>query len=270
MLFRSLGNEPGWTMEEFLDYVDRHRGLTVMEGFMRDDSRKVMVMMMWYARQQQWVDWKQGTAAFDQGEFEELLRFAAAYEAKYDGGSEYAEEKWQSGRLLLYSRPVTDMRTYLQYQEVLAGDGVAIGFPTQEGTPCNILGAYGTYGISAASPHKEGAWAFIEYLAANQTGKDTYQYGIATLNSAMEEMLEQSKEEKFIGMSGHDIPSATDEDLQQFRQLLDNAVIRDDELTVINEIMSEELDTCFSGGRSVEDTVKVIQDRVQLYLDENL
>lgn len=86
----------------------------------------------------------------------------------------------------------------------------------------------------------------------------------------MEEMLEQSKEEKFIGMSGHDIPSATDEDLQQFRQLLDNAVIRDDELTVINEIMSEELDTCFSGGRSVEDTVKVIQDRVQLYLDENL
>lgn len=265
-----LGNEPGWTMEEFLDYVDRHRGLTVMEGFMRDDSRKVMVMMMWYARQQQWVDWKQGTAAFDQGEFEQLLRFAAAYEAKYDGGSEYAEEKWQSGRLLLYSRPVTDMRTYLQYQEVLAGDGVAIGFPTQEGTPCNILGAYGTYGISAASPHKEGAWAFIEYLAANQTGKDTYQYGIATLNSAMEEMLEQSKEEKFIGMSGHDIPSATDEDLQQFRQLLDNAVIRDDELTVINEIMSEELDTCFSGGRSVEDTVKVIQDRVQLYLDENL
>lgn len=265
-----LGSEPGWTMEEFLDYADKHRGLTVMEGFMRNDSRMTMVMMMWYARQQQWVDWKQGTAYFDQGEFEELLRFAAAYEAKYDGGSQSAEEKWQAGQLLLYSRPIINMRSYLQYQEALAGDGVAIGFPTQEGTPCNILGAYGAYGISAASPHKEGAWAFIEYLAASQSGKDTYQYGIATLNSAMEEMLEQSKEEKFISMSGYDIPSATDEDIGQFRQLLDNAVMRDGELIVVNEIMSEELDVCFSGGRSVEDTVQVIQNRVQLYLDENL
>lgn len=71
-------------------------------------------------------------------------------------------------------------------------------------------------------------------------------------------------------MSGYDIPSATDEDIGQFRQLLDNAVMRDGELIVVNEIMSEELDVCFSGGRSVEDTVQVIQNRVQLYLDENL
>ena len=265
-----LGSDPGWTMEEFLNYVDRHRGLTVMEGIMQSNSRTVLVMMMWYARQQQWVDWNQGTAKFDDEEFVELLRFAATYESKYDGSSEYAEEKWQTGKLLLYSRHVTGRRSYLQDLDILADDGVAIGFPTQEGTPCNVLSAYGGYGISTASIHKDGAWAFIEYLASSQTGKDTYQYGISTLSSAMEYMLERSKEAKYISISGYEIPSATDEDIRQFRQLLDNAVIRDGELIVVNEILTEELEICFSGGRSVEETAAVIQSRVQLYLDENL
>lgn len=263
-----LGSEPGWTMEQFLDYVDEHRGLTVMEGVMRGDSRMIMVMMMWYARQQQWVDWKEGKAKFDDGEFEELLRFAAAYEAKYDNDPGHAEEKWEEGKLLLYSRPVLDMQSFLRYREVLAGDMVAIGYPTQEGTPCHQLSGNGTYGISAASTHKEGAWAFIEYLASSQTGENTYQYGIATLNSAMEDMLEQSREEESY-RDGYAIPAATDEDIRQFRQLLDDAVIRGGELIVVNEILTEEMDACFSGGRSVEETAAVVQSRVQLYLDEN-
>lgn len=263
-----LGSEPGWTMEQFLDYVDEHRGLTVMDGVMRGDSRMIMVMMMWYARQQQWVDWEQGRAKFDEGEFEELLRFAAAYEAKYDSDPGHAEKKWEDGKLLLYSRPVLDMQSFLQYREVLAGDMVAIGYPTQEGTPCNMLSGYGMYGISAASTHKEGAWAFIEYLASSQTGENTYQYGIATLNSAMEDMLERAREEE-SNRAGYAIPAATDEDIMQFRQLLDNAVIRDGELIIVNEILTEEMDICFSGGRSVEETVDVIQSRLQLYLDEN-
>ena len=263
-----LGSEPGWTMEQFLHYVDEHRGLTVMDGVMRGDSRMIMVMMMWYARQQQWVDWKEGKAKFDDGEFEELLSSAAAYEAKYDNDPGSAEDKWEDGKLLLYSRPVLDMKSFLQYREVLAGDMAVIGYPTQEGTPCNMLSGYGSYGISTASTHKEGAWAFIEYLASTQTGEDTYQYGIATLNSAMEDMLERAKEEE-SNSGGYAIPAATDEDIMQFRQLLDNAVIRDGELDVVNEILTEEMDICFSGGRSVEETIDVIQSRVQLYLDEN-
>lgn len=80
----------------------------------------------------------------------------------------------------------------------------------------------------------------------------------------MEDMLKQAREAK------GNTPAATDEDIQQFRQLLENAVIRDGELGLVNEILSEELDICFSGGRSVEETAEVIQSRVQLYLDENL
>lgn len=266
-----LGTGCGWTMEEFLDYVEKHRGLTVMEGVMKGDSRMIMVMMMWYARQQQWIDWEQRKAKFDDGEFEELLRYAAAYEAKYDGEQSDVESRWRDGKILLYSRPVINIEFYLQYQEVLAGDMVAIGYPTKEGTPCNILSGYGMYGISTASTHKDGAWAFIEYLVSSQTGQDTYQYGIATLNSAMEDMLEQAgkeTEEKKV-ISGYAIPAATDDDIMRFRELLDHAAVRDGELAVVNEILTEEMDTCFWGGRSVEETVDVIQNRVQLYLDEN-
>lgn len=265
-----LGSDTGWTMEEFLDYVEEHRGLTVMEGSMKGDSRMIIIMMMWRARQQQWIDWEQGTASFDEGEFEELLRYAAAYEAKYDDEAGDTESRWRENKILLYSRPVTDMESYLWYREILAGDMVAIGYPTQDGSPCNMLGVYGEYGISTASEHKEGAWAFIEYLVTSQTAEDTYQYGIPTLNTAMEEMLEESMTEKKRNKSGYDIPAATEADVAQFRKLIDNAVVGDNGYDVADSILDEEIDICLSGGRSVEETVEIIQNRVQLYLDENI
>lgn len=263
-----LGREAGWTLEEFMDYVDSHRGLTVMEGSMKDDSRMVIMLMMWRARQQEWIDWEQGKASFQQGEFEKLLRFAASYESKYDRETGSTEERWQEGKILLYSRPVTSMERYLWFREILEGDMVAVGYPTQDGTPCNQIGIYGEYGINVKSEHKDGAWAFIEYLVSCQTGEESYQNGIPTLNSAMEAMLQESMEEKKRNIGGFDIPKATEEDTQAFLKLIENAAVYDEGNSVIEGILNEELSSCFYNERSVEDTIQIIQNRVQLYLEE--
>lgn len=45
-----LGEEPGWTDEEFLDFVDRHSGKTILEGVMRGDSGQILMLTMWDAK----------------------------------------------------------------------------------------------------------------------------------------------------------------------------------------------------------------------------
>lgn len=263
-----LGSDTGWTMEEFIEFVDSHRGLTVMEGSMRDDSFMVIMKLVWMARQKEWVDWEQGIAKFDEGEFEELLQFAAGYQAKYDGEDGSTEERWREGKVMLYSRPVTSIQNYLWYREILQGDMVAIGYPSQDGSPCNGIGIYGEYGINSQSENKEAAWAFIEYLVSSQTADESYQHGIPTLKSSMEDMLKESMEKKNRNIGGYDIPPATEKDIKEFRTLIDDACIYSDGSKVVEEILDQEMRACFYDGRSVEDTVMVIQNRVQLYLDE--
>lgn len=265
-----LGSETGWTLEEFMKYVEDHRGLTVMEGILRGDSRMVMMTMIWWTKQQDWIDWENGKACFDQGEFEELLRFAASYEAKYDGEDGSTEERWQEGKVMLYSRPVYDMKRYLWYHEIMEGDMVAIGFPTKDGRPCNLINLYGDYGININSEHKEGAWSFIEYLVSSQTAEKSYEFALPTLNSEIEAMLEEAMEEKKRNISGFDIPAADEDDVAAFRELIENSAMSYGKASaVMDQILYEELSACFYDGRSVEETVQVIQNRMQLYLDEN-
>lgn len=265
----AVGDRPGWTMEEFLDCVDSNRGVTVMEGSMRTDSRAQMVLMIWHARQYEWVDWENKEARFDEGEFENLLNYAVDYEAKYDNENGETAERWMEEKVLLYTHAIRDIYDYLYLQQLTDGDLVAKGYPSQDGAPFNQLHFYGDFAISAKSENKEGAWAFIEFLAKSQTAEEIFMYGIPTLNSAYQEVIEEAVAGTGVkGISGVEIPPATEEDVEQFEVLLDNAQSAEDGYSVIVNILEEEITTCFSDGRSVEETIHVIQNRVQLYLDE--
>lgn len=56
--------------------------------------------------------------------------------------------------------------------------------------------------------------------------------------------------------------------LEEYMAFLESCVPEPAYPSRISTILWEELDGYFSGYRSIEDTVDVIQNRVQLYLDE--
>ena len=61
---------------------------------------------------------------------------------------------------------------------------------------------------------------------------------------------------------------ATQEEIDVVMSLIDNVELYMPANSEIINIMLEEMESYFAGGKSKEATVAVIQDRVQLYLDE--
>jgi ABC-type glycerol-3-phosphate transport system substrate-binding protein len=262
-----LGDEAGWTGEEMLKFVDSHRGKTILEGTMRGNSGQILILTMWDAEKDEWVDWENNAAHFDSDDFSAVLKYASEYESDYDNGIGDTESRWQAGDVLLYTRPVTDIWQYLWIKEFMKGDVIAMGYPSSDGMAANKICAYGQYGINVNSENKEGAWEFIKYLILNQNETDTYQDAIPVLNDLIDKILQSALENEHIYNECK--LQATEADINEFNEMINNMSYRDSGYGVIYQILDEELIAYFSGEHSMEDTVDVIQNRVQLYLDEN-
>ena len=57
--------------------------------------------------------------------------------------------------------------------------------------------------------------------------------------------------------------------LPEFLEAAGNALPYETELDIIRNIVREEADAYFAGSKELQETTKVIQSRVQLYLDES-
>ena len=67
-----------------------------------------------------------------------------------------------------------------------------------------------------------------------------------------------------------DIYASTEEEIDTVKALIDMAVpARNYQDEKVAEIITEEIDAYFLGKKSAEETMKVIQSRVSLYLGEN-
>lgn len=262
-----LGDKAGWTGEEMLEFVDSHRGKTILEGVMRGNSGQILVLTMWDAKKDEWVDWENNAARFDSDDFRAVLKFATEYEADCDDNIGNTESRWQAGDVLLYTRPVTDIWQYLWIKELIKGDVIAMGYPSTDGAAANKICAYGQYGINVNSKNKEGAWEFIEYLILSQNETDTYQNAIPVLNDLSDKILQNALENEYIYNECK--LQATEADIDEFKQMINDMSYRDSGYGAIYTILDGELISYFSGQNSMEDAIDIIQNRVQLYLDEN-
>ena len=57
--------------------------------------------------------------------------------------------------------------------------------------------------------------------------------------------------------------------LQEFLEMAESSHPDNSALNIIRNMILEETDTYFAGDKELDETVKLIQNRVQLYLDES-
>lgn len=231
------------------------------------------------------------------------MRLAAGYEsnARYNVETNSWRpsvlERMREGNVLLYNNHIYSVNDYLNRQAALGGDTVYIGYPTLDGRSCSGVSSSKEYVILADSAVKDGAWAFQEFLlTAKKHGDDNSDWenwsdGFPVMQRALDYSLEQSMCKAYkAGEYGEflrdeegnpieipisiqdswDVYAATPEEVEQLRSLIDSLSFavtwpRNE----IYNIVYGELDICMSGDRSVEETISIIQNRVQLYLDEN-
>lgn len=200
------------------------------------------------------------------------------------------DELWEQ---LLEDLPVADYATvadgtflwmplYLRnlsfYQRTLCnlGDGAQFtGYPTENGVG-HVMEFADTLGIFAATDKKDAAWDFLQLtVTENRLGLSEgglEQPGFPTDRASFEAQLDHYRDpSNFVDMStfeGAPLRALTEEDIDRLYAIIDAAkpLVQADRAIV--DILEDEASYFLKGEATAADTAARIQERVQLYLNE--
>ena len=244
--------------------------------------RMSILEMCLYNNMDYFVDPETGECRFDSEEFKQILEYAGSYPEEIDwenyDDSESDIQKIQSGKVIAEPVYLYDLQSVQEYTDyVFQGKCNFIGYPDIAGDSATIIQPSSVYGICTASKNKEDAWKFIEFVLTSDTGRE---YGFPANDKEFQKLVDE--ELKHTGKTGggvgwgdgevYEYHYATQEEIDIFFDLLSKAKLSpttggDQEIFTIIE---EEIESYFSGQKSVDDVSKVIQSRVNLYVKENM
>lgn len=299
-----IGGNSAWTVEEFLDCLKEQEGVQVAGGttFNTSDigNQWTILYTVLMTNIDYFIDEENQKALFDSKEFVELLTFAKSYRTDPYDYAKYTEPNLQvqEGAMLLINSTIGSMDSYMLANAYLQQEGQFVGYPTYDGKSAYGIRVDNSYGVNANSAVKDGAWAFIEFMMTYRYEGVFYGSGskLSTLKAELEHDLLVSTYKLYEKDAQYDVLrdekgnpveapkwterdqngkvvveayAATQEDIDALWELINGATfINDIYSNAIYQILEEECLICLNGDRTVEETVNIIQSRVQLYLDE--
>jgi ABC-type glycerol-3-phosphate transport system substrate-binding protein len=191
--------------------------------------------------------------------------------------SQYEENSFDSryieDRALLQPVTICKISNLTQQINGSIGEEIAyVGYPCEnrEGSCIKICG--NGFVLSSKSDKLDGAWQFVRYyLTEDYQRNEMFDKGMPTRKDIFYEKAQSAAEYEgycFINEEFVPLPPLTQEQIDaavSFIEGLHNTAFEDE---VIMKIIFEEAESFFNGNRTVEDVAKVIQNRVQLYLNE--
>lgn len=258
-----LGDSPGWTVDEFLEWLETYPQAKAWDGL----SKTNILQYCLAGGIQGFVDVENDKAAFDSDEFKQLLN--KVNELQTDTNTYY--DSWHRGMTsdevrieVLYC----DSFDYLlsNYRTMYGSDFVYKGYPSHNGEPVYLL-SMSCLSIPANTSCPEGAFAFWEYVMTKEAREDG-STKFHTHKQAFEQSLKNAQKDEMVVLNGETL-KLEKEDVDKIINMLVQASPDTVQFQQIRNIVLEEADGLFTGDRDVNVTCDVIQNRVQLYLDEN-
>ncbi|MCR5664939.1 MAG: extracellular solute-binding protein [Oscillospiraceae bacterium] len=297
---RVVGTQPGWTYRELMDTLQKmDKDCTV---FGVGETRYDILQYCLTLDLDHFVDWNSGKVSFDSQEFIDFLNFTKNFPADFDWEHyEWSEEdndynRIRSGRQLLQYYYISAFSDISYLENIYGGlNGFTFkGLPTAEGVG-SMLSLGTGFGISAKCENKEAAWSFVrtfmteDYQDANQWNFPsnlnsfnklkqkamTVEYwlddsGKKIIDEETGEPMKMDKggywdEEKNEWVS---IYSYSAEEVGKIEELVRGTSKVYDLDDSINQIIREQIEAFFAGQRSAEDTARLIQSKVSIYVNE--
>lgn len=198
------------------------------------------------------VDWEEKTCDFTGPLFSKLLEVSKRY--REDGKKGY-EPVVHSYYVSMQNPPSYSVSTYYP-------GSVPVGFFFDDGSHYQYNVSGSTLMINANTEHLEGAYAFVAYVLS-KGGQDTQAEPI-------QKELWETAWQYYSQMSEYGVIPAplNEETKQETLDAYEDARYVPRRAEAILAIVYEEADGYIEGDRSKEDVIDVIQNRVQLYLDE--
>lgn len=263
-----LGDAAGWTVEEFLDWLKQHPEAKGQEGL----SQEVILEYCLKGDLDRYADWEKRKVLFEGESFKDLLTTIKSLDT--DGNTYY--DNWvqviEQEAPILEQLYMGNFEGYAPYREAQYGEEmVYIGYPGTDGTPKYFFDT-GCLSILSRSTCKEGAYAFWEYyMTHDKTAGRPYYTRKASYEASMQYALEEEIPINYDYDTGEYewIPALTekqkDKQIELFKYSVPDSLFNQ----TIRSIVIEEAQAYFQGDKTLDDTCRIIQSRVQLYLDEN-
>ena len=277
------GDRTGWNAEEFSQVrIALPEGMEVVSEMSRQDY----IAAYMDACADGIMDYESGTCHFDSPEFIAALEFAATLPetAKAYGDGEYTvypqgymfDSRYLEDKVLLQPVSITRIKDLCsRINGALGEDCAYVGFPS-ENREGGVLRIYGTsFVLSSQSSHLEGAWSFVRYLLTEdyQGGLLDRGGGLPTRRDVFEDNMQDAAEFGgycFINDEYMKQPALTSEQLDRTADFIEGVHhFAFDDVIVMN-IIYEETEGYFQGQKDVKSVVEVIQNRVGLYLQEQM
>lgn len=252
-----LGERDGWTVEDMVTLTGNYP-----ESLLIDPSSSGSIFSLCAFQAEAFVDREAAECHFDSLEFYELLEFASGF--ALDGKPDSVPDPWkyQDESVLLMEVDLHNVESCLAVCQTF---GMAelnfVGYPTYDGSPGHMLWQSGTmYGISSYSTHKLEAWEFVEYYAL-WDAEGSRRTGFPADRGQLEQLFRKQTD-------GAESDGLQTSDLEEWIMHIAEKPVTEIKWGKETEILLEEVSMYFSGQRSIDDTVQVIQNRVNLYLQE--
>ena len=283
----AVGDKMGWTLEELRAALAKQpAGCSVLGP---DETRESVLETMFGDSLDAFVDWETGKASFDSPEFQAILEFCASLPAQTSGGE--ADDDYTrvaNGEQLLLPVSLNDLQSVQLYRSLLGGGVTFAGYP---GGSAVRFQAENGMAMSASCRDKEGAWRFLrqallpggeDFIIDFPVNREEFQRktrvsmepaylkdenGNAITGPDGGPMLEGCA---FVFVGGRSImlKPAGQEDYDQVMALYEAADALAGRDENIWSIVRECAGACFAGDRTAADAARDIQNRVELYLNE--
>jgi ABC-type glycerol-3-phosphate transport system substrate-binding protein len=270
-----VASEPGWNMDEFLTVLNANpdADLPLGQGLTRLNYLQVLFMIT----MSNYVDWDAGTTSFDSVDFMNLLMFANTLPENHDWDSDYIPESEliTAGRQIMAPVGFYDFHDFQMYRALFGGELVFKGFPN-ESRNGNSLMANSGFAITTSCKDVDGAWEFVRTFISEDYQMDNFRrFGFSVLKALFEKDLQEAMAENeygpgTMGWNGFtiELKPLTQADADQLMAFVDSVSISADQDEAIWNIVSEGATDFFNGRSSIQDTVRVIQNRASIYVSE--
>ncbi len=251
------GNE--WTTEDIIGILEQH---PEMEGLIADDFLgpniyfNLRFLVGSHLENSPFINWENRTCNFDIPLFVKALEYAKKLKGKKqqkeDIPSLLSEGKYLVGNI----REMHYMYGYLEASLGGRGRYHIIGMAGQQG-----YSGYWTQTdmilVNRNTKYPETVAEFLEFLVDKETqNKDTYFYPVRR------DLIHRQ-----INLHNYD-DSMTKEDIEFLMKGFDSLGPTPYKENPVERIIQEEAESYFNGTRTAEDVAKIINNRVQLYLNE--
>ena len=280
MTVNEIWDQSSWTYEEAINLwqqykdagaicfqVDTHTRESLLENFLLKNLAD-----------SPFLDLEAGTCDFDNKLFRQALELIGSCQCSYESSSlagvmdrrlEYAAQL-KDGKYLVEDVLGDDVGQRSNTWEVYGEENCYPGYPSDSGKG-NILKCYGYLVVNADTEHFEEAADFLRYYCS----KDFQSNGEMSNACLRKDVLREKYEvqdgrimEKSSGGIFEEKPGGGSiiDDVMTY---LDNCAPEPVGISEVTGIIKEEAAVYFQGTQDLDITVKNIQNRVQLYLDEN-